>query len=160
MSQAIRTILVVLGLAGSYPDVSFHDIRLYREDNGIYAGFVTESLINPSIRGVIDSGYEVHINYFITTVQGIDIVYLGQSVRAITNDNGLYTVNRRTGMTYDELIGYLRYQEIYILTNSPDYHGRQFRTTIRLSINSADTPDLVELWGNKPKLILNFRADD
>lgn len=160
MNQTIKTILVVLGLASAYPEVAFRDVGIYRHEETVSVEFVADELLNDSIRYILDAGYETVIHYEITTYRGIETIYAAHWVRSITNDGGLYDVNLITGLDYDLLQSRVASHDFVILTNASRYRGSPLRTVIKLYIACDSTPDLIELWGNKPKLVLNFRTGD
>lgn len=160
MNQVIKTIFVVLGLASAYPDVSFRDVHIYRQNNTACVRFEAGDLLNDSIRGILDAGYGTLLRYNIDTYDGSKLVYCVQWMRAVTNSGGTYGVNQISGLDYPALVARMRKHDFVILTNGAAYRGDQMRTVITISITCDATPDIIELWGNKPKLILNYRMED
>ena len=158
IGEIIKVILAVLGIISAYPDVTIDNIFVYKDfqnSNIIKTQFHSYNLINPSIRDIIESGIDVNIIYQIKTTIQNKIVYKGVSVQRVSFQGTGFSVNHKGKYSFDLLTNAISVNEMIILTNS-NQKNNPIQTDIEILINCDATPEIVNLWGNKPKLSLTY----
>lgn len=161
-ADSIKIILTVLGIVSAYPVVSSNNFFVYRSLKNptiINGQFRCGNLINKSLEGIIDSGIPVNIVYDLKTKAAGREIYKISLIKNIhfngtnyyLNDNGPYTFNIMTNI--------LSVQEFIFLTNADIYAGVNLETEVKLLLSCDMAPDIINLWGNKPRVVLSYNFD-
>ena len=162
--EALKVILAVLGITSAYPPVTIDSsIFVYpnlMDQRVIDVQFRCYNLINPAIQEVIQSGVDVEIVWLVRTTASNSVVFQDQYVRKISWDNGKFLVNRQYRLDLNGLTNFIIANEIIILTNASKYAGIQLDTGIDVLIRSSSAPELMSLWGNKPRILLSYTLKD
>ncbi len=161
IGETIKVILAVLGIISAYPEVNseIENIFIYRNLKNaeiVDMQFRSYNLINPAIRDIIEGGIDVNIIYQIKTTFKNNIIYRGLSNQKISYKGGIYSVNNKGNFDFNILTNVISVNEVPILTNASSFTNCLMRTEIKLLINCDATPEIINLWGNKPKYYINF----
>ncbi len=159
IGEIIKVILAVLGIISAYPDVTIDNIFVYKDFQNsrlIKTQFHSYNLINPSIRDIIESGIDVNIIYQIKTSIKHKIVYIGSSIQRVSFHGEGFSVNHKGNYNFDLLTNAISVNEMVILTNESNQTSYPIQTDIEILINCDATPEIVNLWGNKPKITLTY----
>lgn len=154
-----KVILAVLGIISSYPEVKIDNLFVYRnfkDPTLINAQFSASELINQPVREIIESGVDVNIIYLIKTTSKKHTVYQGSFGRKISYTNGQFMVDHRGGYDFETLTNVISVSELLILSNSEIYQDKPLTTEIAVLINCDATPEIINLWGNKPKVTMTY----
>ncbi len=168
ISNYTRVIFAVLGLMSLYPNVEITNVRVVEKNRAIYAEFRTKSLINEYLFQIIDSGIDVYYTIEATTYlisEGTEKrIYQNTVIKKISRMGNIYLLDNEICHSTEELVSKLNNTQILIFppskTTSKITRGSSIRTTITLKIFSNAVPNLMNLWGNKPNIVLNYRINE
>ena len=160
MSDPIKTILIVLGLAGVYPDVLINNITVAKKKEAIVANFTLENLVNPSIRDIIQSGAVVFFSFEIKTRVNSVAVFQTNIYFSISNKQNMFFLGNSKPLTFDALTNKLFRQEMVVLPGYKKYGKSAGTAQILLSIYAENIPNISDLWGNQPRMELNFQLKE
>jgi hypothetical protein len=158
-AQSIKIILTVLGIISAYPEVSSDNFFVYRslKDHTIINGqFRCGNLINSPLHEIIDSGISVNIIYNVSTKNGSLTVYKDIINRNIRYNGTNYFLNNSGPYSFNIMTNILSVQELVFLTNADRYAGLNFETEVRIVLSCDMEPQIINLWGNRPKVLLYY----
>ncbi len=158
-AESFKIILTVLGIISAYPVVSSDNFFVYRnlKDPTIINGqFRCGNLINSSLQGIIDSGIPVYIVYDLKSDANRREIYKMSIIKNIHYDGTNYFLNSAGPYTFNIMTNILSVQEFVFLTNADLYAGIDIETEVKILISCDMAPEIVNLWGNKPKVVLNY----
>jgi len=157
--EFFKIILIVFGIISVYPKVTGDNFFIYRnfkKKSVINAQFRCSNLINPYIKGIIDSGIEVDLTYRIKTYVERELVYNEIFSQKISFDGTNYIVNDWKLKSFSLMTNFLTIQDLVFLTNADSFSGKGITTEVEIVLKSDYIPDIINLWGNRPKIILNY----
>ncbi len=164
ISNYARVIFAVLGLVSLYPNVEINNVRAIEKRGAIYAQFTTRSLINEYLLQIIDSGidiyYSVEATTYLTTKGREREIYRNILIKRISHRGNSYILDNEGFRSWKKLLTVLNTNSILILPAEKRVRGGTIKTTIVLKIFSDAVPDLMNLWGNKPNIVLNYRINE
>lgn len=156
IGNSLKILLAVIGLASMYPEVGVDNVSIYQDNNSVFVQFDTVSILNSSIIQIVDSGITVNFTYSVTTTVKGQTVYTNNYLEQVTAEKSRYRVNRGKLLTLSELGKRMSHHEFKIY-GTAHYKGmRKVKTVIEFGLNCRETPELLKLWGNKPKIIINY----
>lgn len=159
IADLFRVILAVLGIVSTYPEVTTDNIYVYKNFNNpniINVQFRCYNLLNPSILEIVQSGIEVSIVYQVKTTVSSNEVYKNKIIKAISYDGKAYSINRQYKLDLNAMTNMMQVNELVILSNAGKYNNKLLESQVQIKIESENAPDLMNLWGNKPKIVLTF----
>ncbi len=164
ISNYARVIFAVLGLLSLYPNVEINNVKVVEKNRAIYAQFKTKSLINEYILQVIESGIDIYYSIAVVTYLVRDKhereIYSNVLTKKISYNKNNYFLDNTSCNSVNKLIANLNNNQIIILPHKQVIQNTTVRTTITLKIFSDSVPDLMNLWGNRPNIVLNYRIDE
>jgi hypothetical protein len=163
IGNSIKVILAVLGIISAYPDVRIDNLFVYKDftdKSQVKSQFNASDLINSSVRDIIESGIDVNIIYQITTSVKKHTIYQGAYTNRISYREKRYHVNYTGNYSFDILTNSIAVNELVILTNAGKYWKDLIQTDIEVLINCDATPEMINLWGNKPKVTITYNLVD
>ncbi len=163
LAESLKVILTVLGIISAYPEVTSDNFFVYRNFKDrtiINAQFSCGNLINPQLRDVIDSGVAVNIIYQVKTEQKNQIIYKNVTMRRIQFDGTNYIINNQSRFSYDQMTNIITVQELVFLTNAGSYLNQELSTEVDILLNCDATPEIINLWGNRPRIILSYNIKE
>jgi hypothetical protein len=163
LAESVKIILTVLGIISAYPAVSSDNFFVYRslKDRTVINGqFRCGNLINSPLHEIIDSGIAVNIIYDVKTQTGKRPVYTNTVTQHIRCNGGSYFLNNTGPYSFDVMTNILSVQELVFLTNADYYAGLDFVTDVRLMLSCDMAPEIINLWGNRPNVILSYKIPE
>ncbi|GEM_PF-2335132 len=163
LTRSLNIIFAVIGLASISPDVTVDNIVVENKNNVVFVVFDTESMLNESIMQIVDSGVAVDFTYFVITRKNGKLVFSRDYIDHVYLKNGLYHVNSISVDSKDKLKNLVNHHRFIILdgyedgSESRNSNKDRYITIIRIGLSSPETPEIVKLWGNKPRIELEFR---
>jgi hypothetical protein len=159
INESIRTILVVLGIIGAYPDVKTTNLFVYRSFQNqeiIKVQFRCENVINPSIRDILESGIKLNVLYHARTIMDETAIMEEEITRNISFQNKVFFIDGQEVGGIDLLQNALAATEMTVLTNAHAYAGKTIQTDINIAMNCEAAKEIMSLWGNRPSISLNY----
>ncbi len=164
ISNYTRVIFAVLGLISLYPEVEISNVTVIEKNRAIYAEFTTKSLLNEYILQIIESGIDIYYNTeavtYLVTGKGKREIYRNLIIKRISYKGDSYFLDNARYRSVNKLISHLNNNQILILPHNLVTRNATIRTTITLKIFSDAVPDLMNLWGNRPNIVLNYRTNE
>ena len=158
--QTAGLILSVIGISSPYPAIEIRDIDVYQKNKLVTIDFYAADLLNNNLKTLLDSGVLMIINLEGSTVQNGKVLY-GVHYRKTLAYSSTYKYYKIEGSgrfsSYTDLTNQNGYFSFVCMTNQPDYKGKNFETTLSLTITSEEYPAIGQLWGNKPRIKVKFK---
>ncbi len=158
-TESIKIILTVLGIVSAYPEVSSDNFFVYRSlknSTVINGQFRCGNLINTSLEGIIDSGISVNIIYDVKTETAGSLIYKDTLIEHIHYNGTNYFLNEKGPFSFSIMTNILSVKEFVFLTNADTYAGLDLETEVKILLNCDMAPEIVNLWGNRPRVVLNY----
>ena len=159
IGEFFKVILAVLGIISAYPDVTVDNLFVYQNFQDplvINAQFRAYNLVNSSVRDIIEGGIDVNIIYQIRTSVNENLVYSNKVVNRISYSSNNFQLNHKYSFNFSMLTNTIGVNELVVLTNSENYRRKNIKTEIEILINCDATPEIINLWGNKPRITLYY----
>jgi len=156
INSSFKILLAVIGLASMYPVVAIDNVSLYRDNDSIFIQFDTESFINDSIMQIIDSGVIVNFTYSVTTTANGKLLLIRDYVEQVSTDKGFYRINGGNLLTLKALKKRMSRHEFKVYKIKEGFNAYKLKTEIDFGLSCRETPELLKLWGNRPKITVNF----
>jgi hypothetical protein len=128
----------------------------FQDQSVINAQFRAYNLVNPSVRDIIEGGIDVNIIYRVKTTVNHNLVFSNNIMNRISYSNNSFMLNNKTSYNFNLLTNTISVNELVILTNSSRFILNNIKTEIEILINCDATPEIINLWGNKPKITLYY----
>ncbi len=155
--EVFETILIVLGISAIYPRVNIDNLYIYKKDNAVYVSFEAHNLINDSIEKIIRSGIPVNLYFHTSTTDKKNVIFDTNYIYVIRFQDDTFYLNGELIENSERLITSISKNTFVILDNIESESGKRITTQIDISISADKIPNLNDLWGNQPKITLNYR---
>ena len=156
LTQSWKALMIVLGFIGAYPQVNVTDTHFQKDGQTVIAAARLENLVNPAIEDVVSNGIPVNIVFHVQTYSADQPVYQAFEVRRLSFTKPDFFINQSGYPAFTDLRNALSEVRLTLCTNSSAYAGRKLVSDISLSLNSDKAEDIIYLWGNRPRIHLEF----
>jgi len=153
--ESFKIVMTILGIINNYPSVYISNINLIRYEKYYSIYFETENIFNKSILDLIEYGIEINIYFKINTYFEKTIIYSNNIKYNIKKIEGYYYINDKI-INKSLLFGYFNKIELVVLEYIDKYKNKKLKTEIIIFMDSPSSSELLNLWGNLPKININY----
>jgi hypothetical protein len=161
ITDAGRVLLTLIGLSSPYPDVTISDSVLRINREGACIEFRAAPLVNKQLRELADSGYTLNILADYTVRSGNAEPVNRKSERSVYRAaSGWIISDEQTNRIYPDFNSMTNAVSRFVLPVLPvseTQPGKEVDVTAELGVSCAEIPNVIELWGNRPRLHQSFR---
>lgn len=156
IANAVNIVLCVIGISTPYPNVEFINTDIYQSEGIVYVEMDTSGLTNPAIIDLIRSGVSVNYEYSIHTESGSGYLYEGSEIHSVAYEEGVFVLGDSLNYYNEDSLESALSQITLAIHPDAEITG-DYTSEIEIFIYGEELPNLSDLWGNQPLLILNYR---